>query len=42
MLLATRLPAPYRLAGTKAWVIGIVMAITVLLGLYSGIARLFS
>ncbi len=41
-LLARRLPEPYRLAGAKAWAIGLVMLATTLLGLYSGIAGLFS
>lgn len=41
-LLARRLPEPYRLAGAKAWVTGLVMTVTVLLGLYSGIAGLFT
>ena len=41
-LLATRLPEPHRLVGAKAWITGLVMAVTVVLGLYSGIAGLFS
>ncbi len=41
-LLARRLPAPYRLQGTPAVVTAVFMAITVLLGLYSGLAGLFS
>jgi Mn2+/Fe2+ NRAMP family transporter len=39
-LLARRLPAPYRLSGTRAAVTAVVMAVTVVLGLYSGIAGL--
>ena len=41
-LLARRLPAPYRLQGKPAAVTAVLMLITVLLGLYSGIAGLFS
>jgi Mn2+/Fe2+ NRAMP family transporter len=41
-LLARKLPEPYRLSGAKAWAIGIVMLATVVLGLYSGIAGVFS
>ena len=41
-LLARRLPPPYRLEGTAAAVTGLLMTVTVVLGLYSGIAGLFS
>ena len=40
-LLARRLPPPYRLEGATAVMIALVMAVTVVLGLYSGIAGLF-
>ncbi len=41
-LLARRLPAPHRLQGTPAFVTAVFMAVTIMLGLYSGIAGLFS
>ena len=41
-LLARRLPAPYRLAGATAVAVAAIMIVTVTLGLYSGIAGLFS
>ena len=41
-LLARRLPPPYRLTGPSAWVAAFVMTVTVVLGLYSGIAGLWS
>ena len=41
-LLARRLPAPYRLEGTAAIVTAMLMVVTVVLGLYSGIAGLFT
>ena len=41
-LLARRLPAPYRLQGTAATVTAVLMIVTVVLGLYSGIAGLFT
>lgn len=39
-LLARRLPEPYRLKGAYSWLVGIVIAATVLLGVYAGIAGL--
>ena len=39
-LLAKRLPEPYRLKGAYSWLVGIVIAATVLLGVYAGIAGL--
>lgn len=41
-LMARRLPEPYRLKGGPAWVAGLVMLLTVCLGLYSGIAGIFT
>ena len=41
-LLARRLPAPYRLRGRYALTVAILMGVTVLLGLYAGIAGLFT
>lgn len=41
-LLARRLPDPYRLRGPWAGVVGTVMAVTVALGLYSGIAGIWN
>jgi len=41
-LLARRLPDPYRLRGAWAGVVGTVMAVTVALGLYSGIAGIWN
>ncbi len=41
-LLARRLPSPHRLAGAKAILVAVVMAVTVALGLYSGVAGLWS
>jgi Mn2+/Fe2+ NRAMP family transporter len=41
-LLARRLPTPHRLQGTPAVVTAGLMVVTVLLGLYSGVAGLFS
>jgi len=41
-LLARRLPDPYRLKGGYGWLVGAVIAMTVGLGLYSGLAGLFS
>ncbi len=40
-LLARRLPAPYRLSGRYAVLVAIVMIVTVVLGLYAGIAGSF-
>lgn len=42
LLLARRLPEPYRLSGLPAVLVAIVMAMTIVLGLYSGIAGLFT
>lgn len=39
-LLAKRLPEPYRLKGAYSWLVGTVIAGTVLLGVYAGIASL--
>ncbi len=39
-LLAKRLPEPYRLEGAYSWLVGVVIAATVLLGVYAGIAGL--
>ena len=39
-LLARKLPAPWRIKGAWAWVSGVVIAITVLFGVYSGVAGL--
>jgi Mn2+/Fe2+ NRAMP family transporter len=41
-LLARRLPEPYRVKGVYAWVAGTMIAITVVFGVYSGIAGLWS
>ncbi|WP_237480922.1 Nramp family divalent metal transporter [Lichenibacterium dinghuense] len=41
-LLARRLPEPFRLAGTYHVVVAVVLAITVALGLYAGVAGLWS
>lgn len=39
-MLAKRLPEPYRLKGAYAWLVGVVIAAAVLLGVYAGIAGL--
>ena len=41
-LLARRLPVAYRLQGTSATVTAVLMLVTVVLGLYSGVAGLFT
>jgi Mn2+/Fe2+ NRAMP family transporter len=41
-LLARRLPKPYRLTGRYAIVVGVVMLTTVIFGVYSGVAGLWS
>ncbi|MBV8657006.1 MAG: divalent metal cation transporter [Burkholderiales bacterium] len=41
-LLARRLPEPYRLKGIYAWIVAAIIAVTVGLGVYSGIAGLFT
>jgi Mn2+/Fe2+ NRAMP family transporter len=41
-LLAKRLPEPYRLKGAYSWVVGVVIAATVSLGVYAGIAGLIA
>lgn len=41
-LMARRLPEPYRLKGGAAWVVGLIMLLTVCLGLYSGFAGIFA
>ena len=41
-LLARRLPAPYRLSGRYAGIVAVVMVVTVVLGLYAGIAGIFA
>jgi Mn2+/Fe2+ NRAMP family transporter len=41
-LLARRLPVPHRLAGREAVIVAVVMAVTVALGLYAGVAGLWS
>jgi Mn2+/Fe2+ NRAMP family transporter len=40
-LLARRLPEPWRVRGWWAWVSGIVIAVTVVFGVYSGVSGLF-
>lgn len=40
-LLARRLPEPYRLQGAYAWLVGMAIAATVVLGIYAGLAGLF-
>ena len=40
-LLARRLPQPYRVQGAWAWVSGVVIAVTVVFGVYSGVSGLF-
>lgn len=37
-LLARRLPEPYRLGGAYGWLVGLLMLVTTLLGLYAGIS----
>ena len=39
-LLARRLPQPYRLQGAYAWVAGVLITVTVIFGVYSGLAGL--
>ena len=41
-LLARRLPRPYRLSGRYAIFAGVVMLVTVVFGVYSGVAGLWS
>jgi Mn2+/Fe2+ NRAMP family transporter len=41
-LLARRLPAPYRLEGRSAIVTAVLMVVTTVLGLYAGLAGVFS
>ena len=41
-LLARRLPAPYRLNGRSATITAVLMMVTVVLGLYAGVAGLFT
>jgi Mn2+/Fe2+ NRAMP family transporter len=41
-LLARRLPKPYRLEGTYAWVAGTLITITVVFGVYSGVSGIWS
>ncbi len=41
-LLARKLPEPYRLQGAYAWVAGILIAITVVFGVYSGVTGIWS
>ena len=41
-LLARRLPKPYRLSGRYAGIVATTMVVTVILGLYAGIAGLFT
>jgi len=40
-LLARKLPQPYRLQGAYAWVSGILIAVTVVFGVYSGVSGLW-
>ena len=40
-LLAQRLPEPYRLRGAYAWIVGIVIAVAVVFGLYSAVLGLW-
>jgi Mn2+/Fe2+ NRAMP family transporter len=40
-LLARKLPQPWRLQGTWAWVSGIVIVVTVVFGVYSGVSGLW-
>ena len=40
-LLARRLPAPYRLKGGYAWFVGAIILVTVVFGVYSGVAGLW-
>lgn len=40
-LLAQRLPEPFRLKGVYAWVAGVLIAVTTVFGVYSGIAGLW-
>ncbi len=40
-LLARKLPAPYRLKGAYAWFAGAIMLVTVVFGVYSGVAGLW-
>jgi Mn2+/Fe2+ NRAMP family transporter len=41
-LLARKLPAPYRLQGGYAWLVGAIVLVTVVFGVYSGVAGLWS
>ena len=41
-LLARKLPLPYRLRGAYAWIVGIIIAVTVLLGVYAGVTGILS
>ena len=41
-LLARKLPAPYRLEGAYAWFAGAIIAVTVVFGVYSGVAGLWN
>ena len=40
-LLARRLPKPFKVRGTYAWIAGALIAATTLFGVYSGIAGLW-
>ena len=41
-LLARKLPRPYRLEGPYAWVSGVLITVTVVFGVYSGVSGLWS
>lgn len=41
-LLARRLPRPWRLEGAYAWIGGVLIAVTVILGVYSGISGIWN
>ncbi len=41
-LLAMRLPRPFRLEGTHAWVAGVLIGVTTIFGVYAGVAGIWS